>query len=383
MTPRFCSSAGFFSAEHLVFGLSSIVILFFAACGGGGGGSTAADREATAFYAVSAVTGADGAAAVYFEVPAGTNKISITSTTDTQLATDYVVSEDGTRHLDYQGEFLANSLSFMPFVSSVSVPSRDFDPPVAGGAFTIGVTAASAVYGTNFDPAPGREVIFTILARSDSDLRSGQLPLNIIFIGPAVSNEINTITQAVSEIRTIFSSQAGISLDIRDYSFDGPLAIPAPTNGAALYGDVSMAVRSPAVNVCIGIDVADMEVLGVAGGIPGAPVPSVSSCVAVSLSDNAGPDGAFDPGEVLLLAETIAHETGHFLGLFHPVEMNWAAFDPLTDTPQCSSSGDCTSSMGSNLMFPVPVANGAGGTIRQNVLTAQQAGVMNLYAAVE
>jgi len=34
-----------------------------------------------------------------------------------------------------------------------------------------------------------------------------------------------------------------------------------------------------------------------------------------------------------------AHETGHFLGLFHTTEREGADFDPLTDTPKCP----CTS----------------------------------------
>jgi hypothetical protein len=37
-----------------------------------------------------------------------------------------------------------------------------------------------------------------------------------------------------------------------------------------------------------------------------------------------------------LVAYIAAHETGHFLGLSHPTEMEGADFDTIADTPKCS-----------------------------------------------
>lgn len=75
-------------------------------------------------------------------------------------------------------------------------------------------------------------------------------------------------------------------------------------------------------------------ILGIAGGIPGPPgIHGTShSGVAVTMS-------AFrrDPRQ---LAQTMAHEGGHYLGLFHTTEAEGTAFDPLPDTPECGSRYD-------------------------------------------
>ena len=64
-----------------------------------------------------------------------------------------------------------------------------------------------------------------------------------------------------------------------------------------------------------------------------------------------------------LLAETIVHEAGHLLGLWHPTEDNGVEFDPLDDTPECRksvydsnnngqvSAEECVGNGAENIMF--------------------------------
>lgn len=83
------------------------------------------------------------------------------------------------------------------------------------------------------------------------------------------------------------------------------------------------------------------------------------------------------------MAETTAHEIGHFLGLSHTTEKNGTSFDLLDDTPECPitlasdpSSGkisvdDCTPDFdGRNLMFPINT------TYYQRELTSDQLHVL-------
>ena len=76
-------------------------------------------------------------------------------------------------------------------------------------------------------------------------------------------------------------------------------------------------------------------ILGIAGGIPGPP-PGVNgnthAGVAVTMLN-------FQSNPVQL-GQTMAHEGGHFLGLFHTTEAEGNAFDPLPDTPECRNNND-------------------------------------------
>jgi hypothetical protein len=97
-------------------------------------------------------------------------------------------------------------------------------------------------------------------------------------------------------------------------------------------------------------------VIGASGGIPGPPglpgLPHGGVAVALAL--------LLPRSE--LLAETMAHEGGHYLGLFHTSERTGLTFDPLLDTAECPASAntdgdmivdnrECAGQGSDNLMF--------------------------------
>jgi hypothetical protein len=98
-------------------------------------------------------------------------------------------------------------------------------------------------------------------------------------------------------------------------------------------------------------------VLGISGGIPGSPGLQGVANAGVSVAYGLLKDDAESLGIVM------AHEGGHYLGLFHPTEASGKAFDPLDDTPECPASQydnnfdgrvdhvECASAGTSNMMF--------------------------------
>ncbi len=97
----------------------------------------------------------------------------------------------------------------------------------------------------------------------------------------------------------------------------------------------------------------DLGALGVDSSIPGPATVNgtVASGAAVSAEDLlAGSCPATGGAPALatcgadVVAYIAAHESGHFLGLYHPTEGDGGHFDPLSDTPHCECSSYCFAS---------------------------------------
>jgi hypothetical protein len=118
----------------------------------------------------------------------------------------------------------------------------------------------------------------------------------------------------------------------------------------------SLASNSSAANLFfvreITTDVGDSGLFGISLGIPAAlGIPgTISSGVVVNVSAH-NIAGGFDTRE---FGQTITHETGHSLGLYHTSERDGSEHDPISDTPECTGAepldaGACPD--GTNLMF--------------------------------
>ena len=115
------------------------------------------------------------------------------------------------------------------------------------------------------------------------------------------------------------------------------------------------------VNVFFIADFLDRSLAGIAGGVPGpfAIQGTPASGVVLSVQSHLTSGGAV---RQQYLAETLAHEVGHQIGLFHTTESEGTFHDPIGDTAECPTSADsdgdgqlsaseCDAFDGHNVMF--------------------------------
>lgn len=258
-------------------------------------------------------------------------------------------------------------------------PSRLEDGPLLDGPYTITLQVASQNgFGVRNEP-----VDVTVLNKTDDDLDAGQVHVAVVY--PGITNIPADLDQGVSLAvdgwRGIYA-RYGLELVVEYYtaaSFDA--VMPAPGGGGDYYTGLTAATENTDIVVIMGEDfTADVggDVLGQAGNIPGTPTTGPRAVIGVSWLRHAGVNGRFSGDEVSSLATTLAHEVGHFAGLFHPVETTWANFDPLGDTRECDGDAQCYNRLGANLMFPISTCFAAG--CEDDVeITPDQVGVLQLY----
>lgn len=359
---------------------------------GDDGGTNPPPGDVDSSFLIPIRTNSSGLAQAEFRLAQGSVKFAITAFTpssNNQVRFLDLSSSNGTNYLDPRGEEISFANFFASGVNSINAPSRDVDPDLrADDTYNVVVEVVSS--GGN--ALPDSEINLLVTSRQGGSFSGGTVVINLFFVGEiGADNTTRTVVaRAVEEFRSIYSSQMGINLDIRTIDIDGPLLLPSPFEGSAFYESATNSTGGLAINIFIGGDIAGGAggILGIAGGIIAPPVPSRRSALAIGIIPGAGPDGVYDDEDIRILGETLAHESGHYLGLFHPVDFSGntaVATDPLDDTDTCASFTACLAndSLTHNLMFTTPVSDGDGGFVRQNQLTSQQSGVGNRYTAVD
>ena len=368
----------------------AITITTLAGCMADKGNGNDSDTSENLDLEISSSTNSKGLASMSFKTAKDVTKFTVTAQSTSNKSTRITsLSVSGSDYLSPGGANISLAQDFSPILVSTTVPSRETDKPLSSPQ-EVSVNAEIE----NANAQTGDQILFKVTSRKDGNLSSGSLNLNVFYVGSigAEKTTKDAMKSALSVAKDIFSNQAGINLKIVEADIAGKVLLPLPSNGDKLYSSASQTAASPAVNVFIGGDIgatsSSGEILGIAANIPGPPTPTAKSAVAISIFTSAGSDGVFDSEDVRILGETIAHESGHFMGLFHPVDFAGnvvAASDPLSDTDSCSFNTQCVANtnLNTNLMFPNPVPDNRGNYIPQNRLTAEQKGVLNRYAAVD
>ncbi|MEY3212790.1 MAG: hypothetical protein RIT28_3271 [Pseudomonadota bacterium] len=307
----------------------------------------------------------------------------VTAKTNTYLSVEAILDENGDEVVNWKDwlnskstQSLTGAFYIYGYDSIVNWPVREGDRTLTPGTWTARFTTVDEDY-YYVEDVP---VEYTVQTKTDNNLEEGVVKVRLVWAEGLDSR--NDLQQAVEGALVRWSevwAAAGLTIEVTEVSsdLDPELNVdsvaPFPNDAVDYGGD------DDDVTVVIGETINDIRGLyGQSGGVPGTLVSTANSAVYISWLTNAGRDGEFEEFEVLLLGETMAHEVGHYLGLFHPVEATYDYYDALEDTVECTSYSKCESQLGENLMFPYPLCSFTDCEPQGN-LTVDQRAVMNLY----
>lgn len=243
---------------------------------------------------------------------------------------------------------------FVSPVATLGWPVLPVDLPLSPGVwkFELGVVDEANAY-------VSEQVGIDVLIKPDPDFTAGRLAVNLVYTdGTDDDADVRAAVQRAERIWADLYATIGVEVTFEQFSYDADDLLPPAFGEEDRYEDIASQTRVRAVNLVLSRKIEGLDqIFGIAGDIPGPLVPTRRSAVQVATTLAAGPDGRFSEEETRLLAETMAHESLHFLGLFHPVESTWAAWDVLDDTEECDSETRCVDDLGDNLMFPYPVCS--------------------------
>lgn len=233
----------------------------------------------------------------------------------------------------------------------------------------VGVNEVRAYAYANGGAAPAGKVSLRVDAVVGAPLAKAKLRLNFCLTGAngitaALAPKVTSIADAVAALREIYAA-AAIDVTVSYFDVQGPQFIEVDGEETALSDLFGTGANLPAgVNVFFVQQLqykgrkGPLNELGVAGGIPGPPLqmgtPQAGVAIALQVS---GPGTNY-------LGVVIAHEVGHFLGLFHTEEAALNGNLPLQDQLPDTAANAYT-----NLMYWSP-------NEQSRDLTAQQAAVL-------
>ena len=329
--------------------------------------------------------GPDGRIPIVLDVPANATSVQVVgdmgagaqgyieSLTDASGDVPFVAKET------WDGVHNRTNSGFSSGVVTMDWPIAESDGPLLPGTLRFDLRSA----------AHGADVPLTIAIKQDDDLTGGVLAIDLVYAGTLEDDPalVAATEAALDHWRDIYAA-IGIELDVVEREWDGASKLTSPGYGDSDLYREALADKPPrSVSVLVIDKVTDVAgVFGVSGGIPGSLVPTDRSVVSVSVKEHAGKDGLFSAAEVQLYGETMAHEVGHYLGLFHPAELPVGgvvkSWDALDDTPECLTGNDCDARLGTNMMYPTPLCDTPPCTPQAGI-TPQQEGIVQRYVGVQ
>lgn len=338
---------------------------------------------------LSTTTKQSGIVSVPVEVDSETTALLLTGVSEKKVSLEGITDPNGSPVLEWEDWYYEPySLTYAIFgfdrATAANWPIRDIDAPLFPGTW---VFEFATLDGANY--AGNTPIDITIQRKADADFTQGTVAVQITW-ADGVDQDADIVAGvelAVEHWRDVWAA-AGITLqETYATSTLDPLLGFANKGSDDLVGPAS-AKPAEALMMVIGDEIqGEPFTFGIAGGIPGPVAPTRMTYVVVSWLAHAGTNGKLSEDEASLMGETMAHEAGHFTGLFHPAELSYynyyvfEAWDALDDTEDCVDSAACDVTLGNNNMYPYPLCDyyGDGGCEPQDQYTPDQGAVMNRY----
>ncbi|MBI5815836.1 MAG: hypothetical protein HZB29_09535 [Nitrospinae bacterium] len=255
---------------------------------------------------------------------------------------DYSANSVSGSYPDYYSLLWSSTGTTMSFMAPVSHTLSDSYP---SGDYEF--------FLTNPNSFPIDIAVYRAFKR-ESDFASGSLSLNffVYTVGGAANSVIPSETD-IGLIKSFMNSvlaQSGVTIGAINVEFrDDPTALSLASDMSGLssflyQASLATAGRSDTGINCFLLPSLPEGLVGMDGAIPGPGF--LHGTGASGLVALAGSLGYVFPGytdhesDQIYLALTLAHEIGHYLGLYHPSESDGGAYDPLSDTPECGPDND-------------------------------------------
>lgn len=314
------------------------------------------------------------------EIDDETSAFLVTVEGEYYVDVEYVVDPDGETVFDWEDwydESTSLTEAIFPYYHDATFnwPIRERDGRLSEGTWTVYLGSYSR---SGYARADDLDV--TIHRKRDSSFSSGAVGVRVVYADGVGDDEdvVAGVEGAVERWREIWAAY-NIDLDEEYAQSDIDEDLPIPYSDSSGIREIAEDTDGRQVTVIIGETIEGSEAYyGVTGGIPAPLTATPRAAIVVSWLANAGGDGRFSDDDIRLFGETLAHETGHYVGLFHPVETTWNYWDALSDTDECGRMSECEDALGENLMFPYPVCTYRE-CVPQDQMTDGQVGVKMRY----
>ncbi len=256
---------------------------------------------------------------------------------------------------------LPNAIGEPPFyhwpveVASVTMPISSQTVP-HGGCLALDPVVYADVGGQTGE--------LHLVSRRGPASASASIDVNVFVVGETVIAEADVMA-AVTRMGEVYAdggaATVGLNMAISTLDWPDPFV---DSEGAEADELRAAAVSSSpsAINLIFVQDFNEVGTLGIAAGIPGPNGVSGTAASAVMVSVDTHLDGDGQSLLTDLMGETLAHEVGHQIGLFHTTEEDGLSHDPITDTDECGTEFDldgdeeltaeeCEAAGGRNFMF--------------------------------